>query len=89
MIADVRPAAQLQVFRNGEIHNWHRTVWGYSDHLVGSLLDEFVVDRNASVLDPFCGSGTTLVECMKRGVSSAGIDANPASYHAAGMCQSF
>jgi hypothetical protein len=76
-----------QAFMNGEVHDWYRTVWGYSDHLVGKLLDEFasVANARARVLDPFCGSGTTLVECMKRGVDSAGIDANPVSCFAAAV----
>jgi hypothetical protein len=68
-----------QAFRNGEIHDWYRTVWGYSDHLVASLLNEFASQGSVRVLDPFCGSGTTLVECMKNGVDSAGVDANPVS----------
>lgn len=67
-----------QRFRNGEIHDWYRTVWGYSDHLVSGLIDELVTTK-ARVLDPFCGSGTTLVECMKHGIASAGVDANPVS----------
>lgn len=76
-----------QAFMNGEVHDWYRTVWGYSDHLVGKLLDEYASVANARtrVLDPFCGSGTTLVECMKRGVDSAGIDANPVSCFAAAV----
>jgi hypothetical protein len=73
---------QPQAFLNGEVHDWYRTVWGYSDHLVASLLKEFATPQTR-VLDPFCGSGTTLVECMKHGVDSAGIDANPVSYLAA------
>jgi hypothetical protein len=72
-----------QGFKNGEIHDWYRTVWGYSDHLVGDLLDEFASQPKSRILDPFCGTGTTLVECMKRGVDSAGIDANPVSCFAA------
>jgi hypothetical protein len=68
-----------QRFLNGEIHNWYKTVHGYSDHLVGYLLDKFEVMQDQVVLDPFCGTGTTLVECMKRGINCIGIDANPAS----------
>ncbi len=52
-------------------------VLGYPDHLVASLLSRLSVEKTSRVLDPFCGSGTTLVECMKRGVPAAGIDANP------------
>jgi hypothetical protein len=74
---------QPQAFKNGEVHDWYRTVWGYSDHLVASLLDEFQTRAPMRVLDPFCGTGTTLVECMKRGIDSAGIDANPVSCLAA------
>jgi SAM-dependent methyltransferase len=68
-----------QAFKNGEIHDWYRTIWGYSDHLVSSLLDEFRINQGQRVLDPFCGSGTTLVECKKRGVAATGVDANPSS----------
>lgn len=32
---------------------------------------------DASLLDPFCGSGTTLVEAMVAGMRSTGIDLNP------------
>jgi hypothetical protein len=31
------------------------------------------------VIDAFCGSGTTLVECMKNGIDAVGVDANPSS----------
>lgn len=71
-----------QKFLNGEIHNWYRIVLGYSDHLVGQLLDRFDIEPGQRVLDPFCGAGTTLVECMKRGINCVGIDANPSSYFA-------
>lgn len=33
--------------------------------------------RNASVLDPFCGSGTVLLEAMLSGRSAVGADSNP------------
>jgi hypothetical protein len=72
-----------QRFLNGEVHDWYRIVLGYSDHLVGGLLDEFDLSQKARVLDPFCGSGTTLVEGMKRGLKVTGLDANPASCFAA------
>ena len=34
------------------------------------------------VLDPFCGTGTTLVECKKLGVPSLGVEANPMAHFA-------
>jgi SAM-dependent methyltransferase len=72
-----------QELENGQIHDWYRIVHGYSDHLVSGLLAEFDIDRKDLVLDPFCGTGTTLVECMKKSISSVGVDANPSSCFAA------
>ena len=42
-----------------------------------ALLDALPVPSGTAVLDPFCGSGTTLVECQRRGLLSVGIDLNP------------
>ncbi len=42
-----------------------------------ALLDALPVPSGTAVLDPFCGSGTTLVECQRRGLPSVGIDLNP------------
>ncbi len=72
-----------QRFLNGEVHDWYRIVLGFTDHLVADLLNEFDVKPGGMVLDPFCGTGTTLIECMKRQVRSVGIDANPSSVFAA------
>jgi DNA methylase len=77
--ATVRP----QKILNGEVHDWYRIILGYSDHLVSQLLDRFKVQEGDWVLDPFCGSGTTLIECLKRGINAVGIDANPSSCFAA------
>ena len=41
------------------------------------LLRVLPVPPGSAVLDPFCGSGTTLVECQRRGIPSMGIDVNP------------
>ena len=72
-----------QAILNGEVHNWYRIVHGYSDHLVKKLLDQFEIQPGQTVIDAFCGSGTTLVECMKHGINAIGIDANPSSCFAA------
>ncbi len=68
---------------NGEVHDWYRFRLGFSDHLVSDLLAEFGATSQTKVLDPFCGTGTVLVECMKQGVDCVGIDANPATHFAA------
>jgi DNA modification methylase len=58
-------------------HEWYRFVLSFPPHLVRDYLNRFSVDRSHQVLDPFCGTGTTLVECKKLGISSVGIEANP------------
>ncbi len=42
-----------------------------------ALLDSLPIAPGTAVLDLFCGSGTTLVECQRRGLPSVGIDINP------------
>jgi hypothetical protein len=69
----------LQKNLNGEVHEWYRIILGFPDRLVTELLTRFGARPGQLVLDPFCGAGTTLVECMKMGVDSIGIDANPSS----------
>ncbi len=59
------------------VHNWYRFVLSFPSHLVRDYLDTFCVDSRQRVLDPFCGTGTTLVECKKLGIPSVGIERNP------------
>jgi site-specific DNA-methyltransferase (cytosine-N4-specific) len=44
---------------------------------VAFLLNYLGADAESKILDPFCGSGTTLVESAIHGVESVGIDINP------------
>ena len=41
------------------------------------LISALGCDKGAVVLDPFCGSGTTLLEAQRAGFESVGIDLNP------------
>ncbi len=59
------------------VHEWYRFVLSFPPHLVRDYLDRFDLSSHQRVLDPFCGTGTTLVECKKRGISSIGVEANP------------
>lgn len=42
-----------------------------------ALLNILPIPAGTAVLDPFCGSGTTLVESQRHGLASVGIDVNP------------
>ena len=59
------------------VHDWYRFVLSFPSHLVRDYLHTFGVDSTQRVLDPFCGTGTTLVECKKLGIPSVGIERNP------------
>lgn len=57
-------------------HNWYRFVLSFPPHLVRDYLVKFDIGSSHRVLDPFCGTGTTIVECKKLGIPSVGIEAN-------------
>ena len=56
-------------------HDWYRFVLSYPPHLVRTYTERFGLGPADLVLDPFCGTGTTLVEAKKLGIPSQGIEA--------------
>ena len=64
-------------------HDWYRFVLSFPPHLVRRYAEKFRLDDSHQVLDPFCGTGTTSVECKKLGLPSVGIEANAMAFLAA------
>jgi hypothetical protein len=67
-------------FQNGlatRVHRWFRLTPSFGPDLVREMLDVMEVDRNETVLDPFAGAGTTLIECKLEGRASIGFEINP------------
>jgi SAM-dependent methyltransferase len=56
----------------------------FSPGLVEVLLEAYA-HRGAVVLDPFMGSGTSLFECVRKGIKCFGVEVNPAAVELAGM----
>lgn len=63
-------------------HDWYRFILSYPPHLVRQYVERFGLSTGASVLDPFCGTGTTVVECQKLGLHGIGIEAHPMAHFA-------
>jgi hypothetical protein len=65
------------------VHDWYRFVLSFPPHLVKQYVDQFDLGANSLLLDPFCGTGTTLVEARKLGIPSVGVEAHPMTHFAA------
>ena len=67
------------------VHEWYRFVLSFPPHLVQDYLNRFGMHSGDTVLDPFAGTGTTLVECKKQGIASVGIESNPMAQFASSV----
>lgn len=63
-------------------HRWYRFVLSYPPHVIRDYVSKFELDESHFVLDPFCGTGTTLVECQKLGIHAVGLEPNPVVFFA-------
>ena len=67
------------------IHDWYRFVLAFPPHLVRAYLESFGLGSGCVLLDPFCGTGTTLVEGKKVGCNVLGFERNPMAHLAASV----
>ena len=72
-----RKIVSYQANKNAKFHRWMKYKEGFSAELVEILLDKFGVAPDQTILDPFAGSGTTLLVAQGKGINAVGIDILP------------
>ncbi|MEH2031651.1 MAG: DNA methyltransferase [Nostoc sp.] len=65
------------------VHRWFRFSAGFSAQWVETIITQAKERGETTVLDPFSGSGTTLLASEKLGVECLGIEAHPFVVHIA------
>jgi len=59
------------------VYNWFYFTEAFSRGLVRNIFLKYVQKPNAEVLDPFCGTGTTLLVSKEFGFNAIGTDVSP------------
>lgn len=85
-LAEAIPAkdANKMAAADSAAHDWYRFVLSFPPHLVRQYLERFDAGTGSGkrVMDPFCGTGTTVVECKKLGIEGIGVEINPIAHFA-------
>jgi DNA modification methylase len=61
------------------VYRWYHFNHSFSRDLVWYLIDKFELNSQSTILDPFCGSGTTLLAAKQKEISAIGMDILPLS----------
>lgn len=75
MDSDFSSLVHFQTTTNKPFQRWYPYREGYSYNLVTEFIDRYQV--KGAILDPFSGSGSSLLAGKKRGIETYGIDVNP------------
>ncbi len=89
MIVNERPEwGELATFvpnKRLPVYNWFYYKEGYSRDMVFRVMEKFGLREGCTVLDPFCGVGTTLLACQERGMDAVGFDVQPPAVFASSV----
>lgn len=61
-------------------HSFHEYKGRFYPQLAKAFMNYAGIKKDDTVLDPFCGSGTTLVESFLFGANAVGVDINPIAF---------
>ena len=63
--------------RERAIHRWYLFPHSFTGELVHALIDEWELDSEDRILDPFAGAGTTLLAAKEKRIPGSGYDLSP------------
>lgn len=59
------------------VHDWYLMPESYSEPLVVHAIEEYGLNDSDTILDPFSGTGTTILTASLRGMNGIGLEVNP------------
>ena len=71
------PSAKMKKGDRVGVHAWTSFHAAFSERFVGAAISALGVSPKDTVLDPFVGSGTTIIGARRAGVKAIGIDLDP------------
>jgi excisionase family DNA binding protein len=63
--------------RGLRVHDWYLMPESYSEPLIVEAIERFGMSIGDTLLDPFSGTGTTVVSAVLRGMHGVGLEVNP------------
>lgn len=72
-----RKLVSFQANKGEIVHGWIKYREGFSAQLIETLIDDFGLQPNHRILDPFAGSATTLLVAKIKGIDADGIEILP------------
>lgn len=57
--------------------DWYAFKHRFGSQLVSRIIREFELKKGDTILDPYCGGGTTLIKAKMDGINSVGLDLSP------------
>ncbi len=78
LFGDIKPSKSRDI--RYITHSFHEYKGRFYPQLAKAFMNYAGIKKGSNVLDPFCGSGTTLVESLLYGANAIGVDVNPIAF---------
>lgn len=59
------------------VHDWYLMPESYSEPLIVEAIERFGISPGDTILDPFSGTGTTVLTAILKGINGIGLEVNP------------